>query len=198
MAKSYISKKQLTKLQVLYGQAAAGSLQPARKATSDGACATQDARQARLAWASRVLGREVRSFNELTRREAAACIDALSGDEGQNQTQGPSPASRDQDDKARGTEGRKAKAAGEGARATLAVTLAGPEELGRIADALTRLGWDQPRFEAWLRSPTSPLGRRARSNLQVRTLGEANRVWWAMKKLLKRSGQWHPDNPEAA
>lgn len=177
MSKSYISKAQLVKLQTLWGQ----------RATAEGGCATQaEARERRLAWASELMGRELRSFNELTRKEAAKAIDQLAGG---------SPAST-QADQARGTEGRKAKAAPMNRGATRSVTMAGAEDLARIQDALSRLGWDQARFEAWLRSPTSPLGRRA--NPQIRTVGEANRVWWALKRLLKRAGQWHPDNPEAA
>ena len=206
MAKTYISKRQLTKLQTLYAQAANGR---------DGACPVST-REARLAWASELAGRGIRSFNELTRKEAAKCIDFLHSESrpaGRGSPTLPGQPSagralssaaadsrckeREASDQARGTEGRKSKA--EGGRATQ-VTMAGAEDLARIQDALTRLGWDQARFEAWLRSPTSPLGRKSNpqirsSNPQIRTRGEANRVWWALKRLLKRAGAWNSERP---
>ena len=43
-------------------------------------------------------------------------------------------------------------------------------------------------FEAWLRSPRSPLGRK--SNPQIRTVAEANSVRWALIKMLKARGLW--------
>ena len=216
MAKSYISKQQLVKLQTLYGQRATVETGHA-PSLRDAACGVST-RAARLAWVSDLLGREVRSFNELTRREAAKAIDALSsGRDGAcpvstvaaeqaagKQTQGPSaPAGRGaQDDnatnQARGTEGRKPKAAGRDGACPVS-TMAGAEDIARIEDALTRLGWDQKRLEAWLRSPSSPLARKvaggrsiAPSNPKIRTVGEANRVWWGLKRLLKRAGCWQP------
>jgi hypothetical protein len=183
VSKSYISKAQLVKLQTLWRQS------PWRQEPGPPAAAE---REARLAWASELLGREVRSFNELTRREAAKAIDSLSGAEPLHH--GDTETRRDQ---ARGMEGRKRnRTAGDGC-ATRSITLAGAEDIARIEDALMRLGWDQRRFEAWLRSPSSPLARKV-ANPKLRTVWEANRVWWALKRLLKRAGEWHPKNPEAA
>jgi hypothetical protein len=53
----------------------------------------------------------------------------------------------------------------------------------RIQDAIERLGWGQEHFNNWLASPTSPL--RARGG-QIRTQADANRVWWALKSILRR------------
>jgi len=83
-------------------------------------------------------------------------------------------------DEAAGREGRR----GDGGPHTLV----SGEEIARIQRAKERLGWDEARFEKWLRSPSSPLGKR--SNPAIRTLGDANRVWWAMKELLKQAGKW--------
>ena len=48
--------------------------------------------------------------------------------------------------------------------------------------------WTQDQLNAWLRSASSPLG--VTDTPQIRTVGEANRVWWALKAMLRRSGRW--------
>jgi hypothetical protein len=63
------------------------------------------------------------------------------------------------------------------------VELAGTEDLARIERAIERLGWTRDRFDAWLCSPSSPLGTHGKP--QIRTVAHANKVWWAMKRLLQ-------------
>ena len=170
---SAISPRQLVALQSLYSQYARRLLDVAG-----------DGREERIRWASEQVGRNVSSFRQLRREEANRLIDAL------QVALGGQPGGMRNRDRARaaGTEGRR----GSGRDMS---TLVGQQDLDRINDALHRLGWDQARFEAWLRSPSSPLGRR-RSDPQIRTVGDANRVWWALKRLLKRSGQWSTRRPE--
>ena len=49
---------------------------------------------------------------------------------------------------------------------------------------LEMLGWDRARLDAFLHSPSSPLG--GRSNIQLRTVGDVNRVLWALKRIAER------------
>ncbi|MDE3162517.1 MAG: hypothetical protein KGL64_04585 [Acidobacteriota bacterium] len=80
-----------------------------------------------------------------------------------------------------GTEGRKGSS-------SASVTLACAADLARIQHALTMIGWNESQLEAWLRSSRSPLG--SRSNPTIRTLADANRVWWALKRVARRKGVW--------
>lgn len=84
---------------------------------------------------------------------------------------------------AAGTEGRR------GAESPL-IQMASPDDLTRIDQALYRLGWTRDRYEAWLRSASSPL--KEKNSTTICTVGEANKVWWALKNMLKRSGNWRP------
>jgi hypothetical protein len=167
----YISSPALKRLQVLWRQYAQREI------------GVNDDRASRLAWATRELGRTVDSFKGLSVGEAKTLIDALQGALGIPQTvpsRAPSRAGgRRISDRTRahaaGTEGRKGKRAG-------ALTLVSAAELEMISELITKLGWDRSRFEAWLRSPSGPLGGRS----QIRTLAEANAVIWPMKKMLRR------------
>lgn len=161
---SSISSTQRVKLMTLWHQYSRRSLDVAG---SD--------REERLQWARGVLNREVRSFNDLSAREASRVISAL------NQSLGlPAHKPRQRDRaQAAGTHGRR----GDDRRSA---EIAGAEDLARVQRALDRLGWTQQRFEAWLASPSSPLGR----NKQMRTVSDCNKVWWALKRFLKREGQW--------
>jgi hypothetical protein len=47
---------------------------------------------------------------------------------------------------------------------------------------LGRLGWTRERLDAFLRSRKSPVRSGA-----IRTLAEANRVIWALKRMLRRA-----------
>jgi hypothetical protein len=169
-------REQIVALQTLYSIWAAHTIQT-----------HSDARTARLNWASESIGREVDSFSDLTRDEARHLIDTLKGAMGQQLTEQPRPwrqiRSRDRA-QAAGTAGRRGK------KSSL-IQLAGPDDHARIGEALTRLGWDRGRYEAWLRSDSSPVG--CGDSPSIRTVAEANKVWWALKAMLKRSGRWYPE-----
>lgn len=169
------SRDQIVALQTLYAQWACHAIQE-----------NIDPRAARLAWASEALGRAIGSFSELTRDEARRLIDALKGSMGQQLVEHPHPWRQIQSREraqAAGTAGRRGK------RSSL-IQLAGPDDLARIDEALNRLGWTRERYEGWLRSGSSPLG--IVDPAIIRTVAEANKVWWALKAMLKRSGRWYP------
>jgi hypothetical protein len=79
---------------------------------------------------------------------------------------------------AAGTEGRR------GSRSKF--TIASTEDLGMIDAQLTQMGWTRDRLDAFLSSPSSPL--RAGSN-QLRTIGQINRVLWALKGIAKHQAK---------
>jgi hypothetical protein len=64
------------------------------------------------------------------------------------------------------------------------VQLATSEDLARIATITAELGWDQARLDAFLRSGSSPLKHRGTSS--IRTQADANKVWWALKRIRDR------------
>jgi len=170
------SREQVIALQALYAQWERHSL-PASEAG--------DHRDVRLKWASDIVGRALGSFSDLSHSEARELIDKLKGSMRQLITEKPNPwrhvRSRD-----------RAHAAGTAGRAdedSSFVQLANADDFSRIHVALQRLGWTAERYEAWLSSKSSPLA----GKNQVRTVAEVNKVWWALKKMLKRSGNWRPD-----
>jgi hypothetical protein len=134
-----------------------------------------DERAIRLQWASEVVKRQIASFNDLTAMEAARAISALNKAMGMPTHK---PRSRDRA-QAAGTHGRR----GDNRTNT---EMASAADLERIERAIERLGWDRSRFDAWLASPSSPLGRKKR----IVTLADCNQVWWALKRLLQREGLW--------
>jgi hypothetical protein len=166
-----ITANQMRRLQTLYGQLAAHALEG-----SD--------RESRLKWVSDQVGHAVASFKDLTAEEAHRLIDGL---QGQMHMKFPAQRSRrrprlDRDAAHRaGTEGRKGNTSRE-------VTIVSEADLARIRYALDLLGWNQAQLDAWLSSPRSPLGRRA--NPSIRTLADANRVWWALKRMAIHRGLW--------
>lgn len=126
--------------------------------------------------ASEQAGRPIASFSDLTREEANALIDTLQavvGSSSKTQKR-PRRLSREEAYKA-GTEGRRGYESND-------VTMAGKADLARIKYALGELGWSQEQLEGWLRSARSPLGKKAQP--QIRTLRDANRVWWALKGMM--------------
>lgn len=156
-----ITAPQLRRLQVLYGQFCRHSLD------------TGTSREERLAFASARIGRKITSYSDLTIDEGKQLIDGLQRALG---VALPSKTprrrmSRHQGEKA-GTEGRHDQIHSE-------VTLAGDQDIRRIQREMTRLGWDQQRLDAFLASPSGPNGR----STAIRTLGEANRVYWALKRM---------------
>lgn len=148
-----------------------------------------DARSTRLQWASEAIGRTIDSFSDLTRDEARELIDRLKGSIGQDLTQMPNPwrhiRSRDRA-KTAGTSGR-----GDGD--TSLIQLASPDDLARVNAAVERLGWTRERYDTWLCSPSSPVA--SKRAVAILTVADANKVWWALKNMLKRSGNWEPRRP---
>jgi len=173
-----VSCTQLKALHSLFGKWSAHTIE------ADG-----DPRAARLAWASESIGRGISSFKELTSAEAYRLIDVLKRSLGQPVSDRPRRRSRRINPRdlaqAAGTAGRRGETASP-------IYLVGSDDLARIDEASERLGWTHDRFDAWLCSSTSPLGNR--ENPKIRTLADANRVWWALKSMLKQAGRWHPND----
>lgn len=171
---SYATRDQVVALHALYGQWEKHSIEFAA-----------DPRAARLAWASEAIGREIRSFADLTRDEGRELIDHLKESMGQPVVaERPDPwrhiRARDRAHAA-GTAGRKDEEKG-------FIQLANADDFARIDQSVKRLGWTNEQFASWLASNSSPL----KGKNQIRTVGEANKVWWALKKMLKRTGRWAP------
>jgi hypothetical protein len=173
-----ISRGQLKRLQVLYSQYAKQEI-------------LTNTREERLRWASLQVGHEVSSFSNLQLREAKTLIDHLQSFLRIKQTRRPArPMSRRSAEKA-ATEGRHDQKHAE-------QTIAAAADLARIQHGMDLLGWDESRLEAWLRSSHSPLARKvngarvAPADPQIRTLGDANRVWWALKRMAQLQGVWKP------
>ena len=145
-----------------------------------------DPRAARMEWASENIGHAVSSFKELTSDEARRLIDVLKESMGQALTRQPRPwrrvSERTRAHEA-GTAGRK------GVRSSI-IQLASPDDLARVNEALNRLGWTEDRFKMWLHSSSSPVRNIGDS---IRTVSEANKVWWALKAMLVRNGLWAPE-----
>lgn len=162
-----ISKPALRRLQVLYAQYEAHSLDCAR------------GREGRLAWATAQTGRAIASFSGLSAEEGIRLIDGLQRAIGRK---APSKTprrrmSRSAAEKA-GTEGRRDQIHDES-------TMVSSADLERIQRELVRLGWDQQGLERFLRSPKSP----TRGRTAIRTLGDANKVYWGLKHIPSRKDQ---------
>lgn len=141
-------------------------------------------RDARLKWATENTGRHISSFSELSREEARCLIDLLKALMSQPTSERPDPWRRiDSRDRAQaaGTAGRRKAEAG-------FIQMANADDLARIDELLARLQWTREQFETWLGSPRSPLGKEAGST--IRTVRQANRVYWALKAMLTRTGGW--------
>jgi len=163
-----ITPPQLKRLQVLYAQYQRSSL--------DADCG----REGRLEWASRVLARPVASFKEITVDEAIRMIDGLQRALGVALPKKPRKRmSRRAAEKA-GTEGRSDQKHAE-------TTLVSDADIRRIQRDLDALGWTQARLDAWLASPRGPNNRR----VAIRTLGDANRVHWALNRMIVRAAKPH-------
>jgi hypothetical protein len=163
-----ISPLQLRALQTLFSLYARHSLD----------AAGADPREARLAWASQNLGRPVASFADLRGVEAAKLIDGLKRSLGQ-EVEPPIRRTRDrQTALALGTHGRRG-------RPVEMEILAGPKEIAAVYRLRERLGMTREDFESFLRSRSSPIGRRG--GRELRTVSDCNRVRWALKNMLKRA-----------
>jgi hypothetical protein len=172
MPAAEISRDQLKRLQTLWSQYAR------REMWED------SSRARRIAWASSVTKRELSSFNDLTGSEASTLINLLQAEMGIAETS-PARAKRryrsaikDRDQaRAAGTEGRRGS--------SNSVTMATSEDLAMIDAQLTLMDWTRARLDAFLASSSSPLGKR--SNPQLRTVADVNRVMWALKRIAKKS-----------
>lgn len=157
-----ITARQITKAQVLW-------CQYAQQTGVAGAAK----RETRLEWVGTFLQRQVASFKELTRNEGEKLIDELLRLTG-----------RGVHDRMRansmGTDGRRGKKSKQ-------ATLASQQDLDRIREATSRLGWSEDRLERWLHSPCSPL---RSTSKEIHTLADANRVWWALKNMIKGANKW--------
>lgn len=162
-----ISSSQLKRLQTLYNAYARRDMDP-----------RVGLRSQRLLWASQACKRPVASFSVLTRDEANDLIDTLQISLGQPiEPPRHRPTSQYAATSA-GLEGRR----GDNGPKTM-VTQA---SLDRIRRGYERMGWDEYRFTAWLQSSSGPL----KGRTEIRTEWDANRVWWALKPMLKRAGVW--------
>jgi hypothetical protein len=159
---------QLAALQCLWGVYAKHSLD-----------AAESDRDARLAWASEHVGREIASFSDLRVGEAAQLIDLLKKALGQE----VKPHWRRPRDR------ESARAAGRHGRKGVLVEvpmLAAPEDIARVQELRERVGMSVEGFEAWLRSRSSPLGRFGDATL--RTVADCNKVYWALRSMRRRAG----------
>jgi hypothetical protein len=163
-----ITPAQMKRLQVLYGQLA--------RHTQEGVD-----RASRLAWASQLVRRPIVSFKELTLADARHLIDTIQGQLGIKTPARPRHRLDRQTAKKAGTEGRRGQVSNE-------TTLAGPSEFARIRYVLDLIGWSQAQLDSWLHSPRSPLSHKATPS--IRTLGDANRVYWALKGMATAQGKW--------
>lgn len=166
--------EQIKALQTLYAQWA-------RHAFEEGS----DPRAVRLAWASKNAGREISSFSALTRDEARSLIDLLKGSMRQRLGEHPQPWRRV-------ISRERAQAAGTAGRRSAAppfIQMASPDDLARIDELIVRLEWTREQFNAWLKSPRSPLSSTDQATIQ--NAAQANRIYWALKAMLVRAGGWH-------
>ena len=164
---SNVSRDQLKRLQTLYSAYARHDIDP-----------MTNLRSQRLLWASRAIGRTISTFSDLTRAEANSLIDTLQT--ALNQPYEP-PRHRVRDAYAAQSAGSEGRRGDRGPK-----TMVSQRSLDRIQESYGRLGWTPSRFEAWLQSPSSPL----RGRTSIVTEGDANRVWWALKNMLKTAGFW--------
>lgn len=164
-----ISKRQLVRLQTLYSQLARHEV------------GVNVSREARLAWASEHLHKPVTSFGNLTPGEAGFLIDCIQEFLGFKAPVKHRP-NRTQARRA-GLDGRK-----DGQEFASTPQLASDADLASIQEYYSRLRWNRAQFDAWLRSPRSPL--KHKSSPVIVTVADANRVRWALKGMLQFAGMW--------
>jgi hypothetical protein len=161
---------QLKSLQALYARSVAKAEPQARAYGAE--------RDTRLAWASANCDRNITSFKNLTMAEASKLIDILKTALDQPVV----PADRSKRKRRSRDEAQRAGTAGRRGDQSKTVQLATSEDLARIATITGELGWDQARLDAFLRSGSSPL----KHGASIRTLADANKVWWALKRIRDR------------
>jgi len=163
------TKRQIARLQVLYGQLAAREI------------GVETDRPSRLRWATERLGKPVESFKNITVDDAGFLIDSL---QRELRVKAPFVGRLDRDQARRaGLDGRA-----DGAEYSAAPQMATAADLARIQAIRERLGWSEETFRGFLESSRSPLARRA--DKSIRTTSDANKVWWALKRIAKSKGAW--------
>lgn len=167
-----ITTPQLRRVQTLYSQLCAHTQQ----GTS---------REERMAWASRLLGRKIVSFCELSVSDAGRLIDVLQSQLG---VKHPPQKRRSREAAARhGKDGRR-----DGQEFQSAPQMVSVADLATLESYWRRLGMTRERFDAFLRSPISPL---RKTDPVIRTKADANKVRWALEGMLKRAGLWEERKP---
>lgn len=163
-----ITAPALRRLQVLYGQFERHSLD-----------ITSSSREERIAWASARIGRKIASFKDLTIEEGILLIDGL---QRTLQVKAPSQTPRKRMDRKSaekaGTEGRHDQIHAE-------TTIVCAADFKRIQRHLTRLGWDEAGLHRFLLGSNNPL----KGRTEILTLGDANKVYWALKRIPARKEQ---------
>jgi hypothetical protein len=167
VSESRVTGPQLKRLQTLYGQLCAHTQE-------------RNTREARLRWASDLVGRSIASFSDLTQSDARHLIDATQGQLGVQH-----PVKHRMPREAADRHGRDGRRDGDDLAAVPEMVSA--DDLATIEEYYSRLGWTRDRFDAWLRSPHSPLKKTAPT---IRTKADANRVRWALIGMLKSAGLW--------
>jgi hypothetical protein len=172
MAETKITRDQMKRLQTLWGQYARHELLP-------------NTREERLRWAASQFKYTggLSSFKELTLVDASFLINQLQSLLGIKET---SPSARPRRYRSRIKDKDQAHAAGtEGRRGQRdKLTIATAEDLALIETQLQMMDWTRARLGALLNSSSSPLGRR--SNPQLRTVADVNRVLWALKRIARK------------
>jgi hypothetical protein len=164
-----ITKPQRTRLQILYSQFAAHEI------------GVSTSREARIAWATERLQKPVTSFSNLTVEDAGWLIDQLQQQLG---VKAPLKHRPDRDQARRaGLDGRK-----DGEEFAAAPEMASAQDLRRIQAMTAQLGWSHDTYANFLASQRSPLAKRA--DKQIRTTSDANKVWWALKRIAQQKGIW--------
>jgi len=164
-----ITPRQLGRLQTLYSQLAAHEI------------GVSTSRESRIAWATERLHKPVKSFSNLTADDAGFLIDSIQRHLGVKAPLKDRPK-RDQARRA-GLDGRK-----DGGEYSAAPQIATGADLGRIQRMREQLEWSEDTFRAFLDSTRSPLA--ARADKQIRTTADANKVWWALKRIARQKGLW--------
>jgi hypothetical protein len=164
-----ITKPQIARLQVLYSQLAAREI------------GVETDRPSRLRWATERLGRPVESFKTISCDDAGFLIDSLQRELG---VKALSTRRLDRDQARRaGLDGRS-----DGAEYSASPQMATAADLARIEAIREQLEWSEETFRAFLESGRSPLARRA--DKSIRTTSDANKVWWALKRIARSKGAW--------
>jgi hypothetical protein len=163
-----ITARQLARLQTLYAQYARHEI------------GVGTDRESRIRRATERLRKPVSSFKNLTMEDAGFLIDGLQTALGVKAPLKQRP-NRNQARRA-GLDGRK-----DGSEFDNNQQMATAADLARIQRILEQLGWDESSLRKFSESTRWPL---KRADKQIRTTRDANKVWWALKRIAKSKGAW--------